>query len=127
MVEFMAKFPENPYKLEKHGYKIVEEDTASSCRWVWCKKSFQHLNEALEFEVTIEYEVSIADDPYASYSENHTYFFNRVYLSIYDLEENEECDLKRNFRCARFDIDLKSLAELDKLINILKGTFIINF
>lgn len=66
-------------ELEALGFKEYDEETTDPERLVWFRK---HLFEigSLNVIVEVKYNLSISDDPYATYDENCSYDFKRCTL-----------------------------------------------
>ena len=53
--------------------------------------------QPLSFELVLHYWLSIHDDPYASYEDNHTYHFERAWVQVVDAKRREASDgFRRN-------------------------------
>lgn len=122
----MKGIPEKPFALEKKGFRIEEQATTDSVRWVWCIKTYEHVEPGLnvetyyEMDAVIEYELCILDDPCATVRDNHNYQFNRIYFDLYkvcDDYEDEEKDIRKRSLLARISVSPTSLADMEKMIS----------
>jgi hypothetical protein len=77
--------------LLREGYTRREQRTTNSVRAVWYEKTFEDSDDAYAIEpregaialmVQVEFDLSICDDPEASYEDNREYSFSAVYLWV---------------------------------------------
>jgi hypothetical protein len=73
-----------PGFLLKMGFTRTEEDSTDNYRWVHYSRTFQSDKSTFKFIVRVVYEMSLRDDPEASYEENVSYSFEHVYLLVTD-------------------------------------------
>lgn len=114
-----------PEFLIGNGYARREEETTESVRLVWYEKTFGSFESNLRFVIQIEFELSISDAPYASWTENCTYCFNGVYLVVIDrqmrrwdnvtYEEDTECP----GRIGRYKLEIHTMSRLRSLCSVL--------
>ncbi len=84
-----------PIFLLKMGFTCKEEDSTDARRLVWYEKTFQADDSQVKIIVQVEFEMCLRDDPSASYTNNVSYEFNKVYLKIVDRRMEEYDDETR--------------------------------
>ena len=65
----LREVEKEPGFLLRSGFRCREE-TAAFVRWVWFEKTIDSPNSQIRFVIQVEFEITISDDPFASYSDN---------------------------------------------------------
>jgi hypothetical protein len=85
-----------PYFLEDIGFNERQQYTTDSVRSVeWVMEVPTDDNET-KHEVAVSYEVSISDNPTASWKENLSWYFEGVYLKTISLKKRKQYELFRS-------------------------------
>jgi len=111
-----------PDQLLKLGFTRHEEDTADTVRSVWYRKAFDSIDSNVKIEVEVEFELSISDDPYASYTDNLDYFWNGCFIRVIDRQmdrlSNQDFDeeTERPRSVGRLRLKMHTLEELKKFV-----------
>lgn len=110
----MDDFSDKPDELITFGFIRRDEETTDSTRFIWYEKTLK--KGRFSYILQIEFELSISDDPYGSYSDNHSYTFNDIYLRIINEEisnYNISFDsLRDDFEVDKIKLNLKSIPEI---------------
>lgn len=80
----LREIGQEPSFLAQFGFERRDEITTNPDRYVWYEKTFKRYTSQLCLVVQVEFELFISDDPEASYTENLSYSFNRVFLRVID-------------------------------------------
>ena len=91
----LAEVTKEPTFLGKLGFTSREEDSTDSRRLVWWERTFQATDCQVKLIVQVVFEMSLRDDPSASYLDNVSYEFNKVYLKVVDRRMEEYDDKTR--------------------------------
>ena len=91
----LADVIKEPTFLRKLGFTSREEDSTDARRLFWYEKTFQTADYQVKFIVQVEFEMWLRDDPSASYTDNVSYEFNKVYLKVVDRRMEEYDDETR--------------------------------
>src|SRR4030042_664400 len=116
---------EKPTFLKRLGFKSREEDTTDTVRWICYERAFQSYESQVKLIVQVEFEKFYRDDPFASYTDNVTYSFNRVYLKVIDRQMDEfdngtyDDDNEKPRNIGRVRIDVQTVSELRSLCKML--------
>ncbi|HOG02524.1 MAG TPA: hypothetical protein PLL14_01010 [Accumulibacter sp.] len=114
------------------GFKYLEQDTEDSERRAYYIRKFSTDSSNVLLKVVLMFDLSISDDPYASYNENHEMVFNRAYIKVYNRQmevlrktrfgvEYDE-DTAKSMLVDVYPIAPKSLDHLKGLLEILAAT-----
>ena len=131
---FMDSLPEGTEAvdtfLREKGYDCVEENTADSNRWRYYIKRFEKYNTNMRIDLVLRFELSISDDPYASWSDNCSLFFSDTFIEIYDRQMerdgtfmgepsfDEDTELPR--RLGRYEVRLTSIEAVEAFAEAFK-------
>ncbi len=80
----------SPDFLERIGFDEREGSVSSYEHWIRYEKSIQSLESNLRFIVQVDFDLTISDEPHGSYSDNHHYSFNGVFLKVDDRQMDRD-------------------------------------
>ena len=92
---FADSLPKRPDTLTSKGYKREEgpfDEWGSSTKKVRFRKRISPLAGDLMFDIVIEYELFVSDDPDATWEKNCDYSFEEVRLVVWRREEADSED-----------------------------------
>ena len=132
----MRGLPEDGSKIDgflrKEGFKCREQepDGVEYSLWRTYRKDFKRIDSNVMFRLVIRYMVQIHDDPGGSYDDNHQFFYEDTYLTVFDrqmIDEgglfagdkyyDEETESLR--KVDRYEIRVSSYPEIQNLVGVL--------
>jgi hypothetical protein len=84
IVRHLEDMWDDPERLLRYGYVRRDQSTTDVARSVWFEKIYDSCDSQARLILQIEFDLSISDDPFATYKENLSYSFNGVYLRVVD-------------------------------------------
>jgi hypothetical protein len=88
---FADSLPKRPDTLASKGYEREEgqfDEWGTSTKKVRFRKRIRPLEGDLAFDIVIEYELFVSDDPDATWAENCDYSFEEVRLVVWRKEDS---------------------------------------
>jgi hypothetical protein len=126
---FADSLPKRPDTLTSKGYKREEgqfDEWGSSTKKVRFRKRLSPLEGDLMFDIVIEYELFVSDDPDATWEQNCDYSFEAVRLVVWRKEDadsgDEDTDADRKTRLQKVgahELLPKSLRTLEQFAAVL--------
>jgi hypothetical protein len=127
---FADSLPKRPDTLTSKGYKREEgpfDQWGSSTQKVRFRKRIIPLEGDLVFDIVIEYELFVSDDPDATWEQNCDYSFEEVRLVVWRKEDadrdDDDSDRKpRLHKVGAHELRPKALRSLDHFATVLGYT-----
>ena len=121
----LIEVTKEPTFLEKLGFTGREQDSTDTVRWVWYERTIDSYKSQVRFVIQVEFEMFITDDPVASYTDNVSYSFNRIYIKVIDrhMEKSdnqaydEETENPREV--GHFRVNIQKVSELRSICKML--------
>jgi hypothetical protein len=100
--------------LRKEGFKCREQepDGVQYSKWRYYIKDLRQFDSNVMLRLVIRFDIQIHDDPGGSYDDNHEFFYENTYITVFDRRMVEDPSLFDGDMY--YDEETESLRKVDK-------------